>query len=162
MSTIGMSNGRKGRGHKVARRWRSRVVAKSQSSDRANGRKAQCREAKNDRIDDKSVNFRNIWPESHRCVDCGFDTASGLPNRARAEEAAIDQIAVGIEKWSIPMEYNPAHEFYFVHDHVWKASGIEPFGGCLCIGCLEKQIARRLTPDDFPDIHMDPYLQRRD
>ncbi len=25
------------------------------------------------------------------------------------------------------------------------------YSGCLCIGCLEKRIGRRLTPEDFPD-----------
>jgi hypothetical protein len=28
---------------------------------------------------------------------------------------------------------------------------MEPYGGVLCVGCLEKRIGRRLTPDDFPD-----------
>jgi hypothetical protein len=27
---------------------------------------------------------------------------------------------------------------------------MEPWGGCLCIGCLEKRIGRSLTPKDFP------------
>jgi hypothetical protein len=28
---------------------------------------------------------------------------------------------------------------------------MEPWDGCLCVGCLEKRIGRRLTPDDFDD-----------
>ena len=28
---------------------------------------------------------------------------------------------------------------------------MEPYGGCLCIGCLEKRIGRKLKPKDFPD-----------
>jgi hypothetical protein len=41
-------------------------------------------------------------------------------------------------------------EVYIVRDEIWKAAGIEPYGGCLCIGCLEKRIGRKLKPKDFP------------
>ena len=34
---------------------------------------------------------------------------------------------------------------------IWKAAGLEPMGGCLCIGCLEKRIGRKLTSGDFVD-----------
>jgi hypothetical protein len=36
-----------------------------------------------------------------------------------------------------------------VRDHVWKKAGMEPFGGCLCIGCLERRLGRKLKPKDF-------------
>jgi hypothetical protein len=26
---------------------------------------------------------------------------------------------------------------------------MEPMGGCLCVGCLEKRLGRRLRPKDF-------------
>jgi hypothetical protein len=42
---------------------------------------------------------------------------------------------------------------YIVHDHVWKAAGMEPWGGVLCVGCIEQRIGRRLTPDDFDHDH---------
>jgi hypothetical protein len=32
---------------------------------------------------------------------------------------------------------------------IWKAAAMEDFDGCLCIGCLEKRIGRRLVPKDF-------------
>ena len=32
-----------------------------------------------------------------------------------------------------------------------RIAGMEPYGGCLCIGCLEKRIGRVLAPRDFPD-----------
>jgi hypothetical protein len=48
-------------------------------------------------------------------------------------------------------QYNTQSEVYMVHDHVWKAAGMEPYGGCLCVGCLEKRIGRRLTPANFSD-----------
>ena len=44
-------------------------------------------------------------------------------------------------------------EVYTVRDSVWKAAGMEPMGGCLCIGCLEGRLGRRLIPKDFPRRH---------
>jgi hypothetical protein len=41
-------------------------------------------------------------------------------------------------------------EVYTVKHEVWKAAGMAPMRGCLCIGCLEKRIGRILTPKDFP------------
>ena len=45
-----------------------------------------------------------------------------------------------------------AWEWYIVADEVWRAAAT-PEGPArwLCIGCLEKRIGRRLTPEDFPD-----------
>jgi len=40
-------------------------------------------------------------------------------------------------------------ENYIVNDGVWAAAGLEPEGGRLCIGCLERRLGRRLTRDDF-------------
>lgn len=34
-------------------------------------------------------------------------------------------------------------EWYVVRADVWKASGVTPRGGCLCIGCLESRLGRR-------------------
>jgi hypothetical protein len=36
-----------------------------------------------------------------------------------------------------------------VRERVWEAAGMEPMGGCLCIGCLELRLGRRLKPKDF-------------
>ena len=30
---------------------------------------------------------------------------------------------------------------------------MEPFGGSLCVGCLEKQLGRKLKPKDFERDH---------
>jgi hypothetical protein len=38
-------------------------------------------------------------------------------------------------------------EYYMVTDAIWDAHG--PADGCLCIGCLENRMGRRLRPDDF-------------
>ena len=40
-----------------------------------------------------------------------------------------------------------------MRDAVWKAAGLEPMGGCICIECLEKRLGRRLSPKDFPRRH---------
>jgi hypothetical protein len=59
-----------------------------------------------------------------------------------------------IEKKSSP-EIGYDAEVYAVHDKVWRKAGMEPWGGCLCISCLEKRLGRRLKPKDFvPD---DPF-----
>ena len=41
-------------------------------------------------------------------------------------------------------------EYYMVIDRLWDRYG--PTDGCLCIGCLETRMGRRLQPDDFKDI----------
>jgi len=42
--------------------------------------------------------------------------------------------------------------FYKVKKDVWPLAGGEK--GVLCIGCLEARIGRELTPEDFPDNHI--------
>ena len=44
-------------------------------------------------------------------------------------------------------------EVYTIKAKVWKAAGMEPMGGCLCIGCLEKRFGRTLTAKDFMRRH---------
>ena len=36
-----------------------------------------------------------------------------------------------------------------VHDELWAQAGMDKLGGCLCVGCLERRIGRRLVPADF-------------
>jgi hypothetical protein len=51
-------------------------------------------------------------------------------------------------------------EWYIVHDDVWVAAGMKPIdpeddvgqGGFLSIGCLEKRLRRKLTPQDFTSV----------
>jgi hypothetical protein len=82
--------------------------------------------------------------ESHLCVDCGVNTAPGTQDRKGAEIALL-------LRGSSDVVFGSDTEVYIVTDEVWKASGLEGWGGCLCIGCLEKRIGRRLKPADFPD-----------
>jgi hypothetical protein len=89
--------------------------------------------------------------ESYCCVDCGYNTAPENLNGAEAEREAARQMRSGKRKWSIPETHDSRSETYIVHDHIWKAAGMGDWDGCLCIGCLEKRIGRRLTPNDFAD-----------
>jgi len=61
------------------------------------------------------------------CIDCGLATT---PHNSRGRPAGC---------W----------ELYMVHDHVWKRAGMAPNGGCLCIGCLEARLGRKLCYRDF-------------
>jgi hypothetical protein len=88
-----------------------------------------------------------------------INTAPGFSNRADLESALAAQKAAGIEA-DIEQEINERSEVYTVRDAVWKAAGMEPYGGCLCIGCLEKRLGRKLRPKDFlrGDAFNDPRL----
>jgi hypothetical protein len=91
-------------------------------------------------------------PESWRCVDCNLNTAPGVPNRIELEQAFNSQMlsATGggpsfkITYWC---------EIYTVRPAVWLHAGMKPFGGCLCIGCLERRLGRQLRPKDFDRRH---------
>jgi hypothetical protein len=81
-------------------------------------------------------------PESWLCVDCGVNTAPGCPNRKEVELA----FALRGETESV---FTAETEVYTVTRKVWQATGLAERGGCLCIGCLEQRIGRRLKPNDF-------------
>jgi len=58
------------------------------------------------------------------------------------------------DDWCIDCDINTvtAGEYYMVNDHVWSQTGIDTYGGMLCILCLEKRIGRNLISEDFLDI----------
>jgi hypothetical protein len=107
--------------------------------------------------DHVSVDLKGKTPESWNCIDCGVNTAPGYPSRIEMER--LYNTSVAITKLSgedVPvarLEFNDRCEVYSVRNTVWKAAGMEPMGGCLCIGCLEKRIGRRLKSKDFPRNH---------
>jgi hypothetical protein len=80
------------------------------------------------------------------CIDCGLNTAPGFSTRAEIQEAYY----AGDLKEGIAQRIDDQTEIYTVRDAVWRKAGMEPRGGCLCIGCLEKRIGRKLKPKDFP------------
>ena len=104
--------------------------------------------ADNDRPD-----FRRKLPESWQCIDCGRNTAPGIKNRAQTEQAFQILKLMGKEDEGVAMELNDQSEVYHLRDAVWKAAGMAPFGGCLCIGCLEKRLGHQLRPTDFDTSH---------
>jgi hypothetical protein len=81
--------------------------------------------------------------ESWLCVDCGFNTAPDETGKS-------------------PMRLSSDNEVYTVRNSIWAKAGMEPFGGCLCVGCLEKRLGRRLRPKDFKRDHVfnQPYFPR--
>ena len=96
------------------------------------------------------VNLDGEVPETWDCIDCGVNTAPCCLNRAQTEQALEalgdrwDRNEEGVEK-----TINDRSEVYTVRAAVWKEAKVEPFGGCLCIGCLEKRLGRTLRPSDF-------------
>jgi hypothetical protein len=100
--------------------------------------------------DPKRQTLKGHVTESWLCVDCGFNTAPKMMDRKQLELAsALTPEADG----GVEMAVTSDSEVYTVTDEVWKLTGLEAWGGCLCIGCLEKRIGRRLKPDDFPPDH---------
>jgi hypothetical protein len=70
-----------------------------------------------------------IIPESWHCIDCGVNTAPGLLNRAEAEKAFAAHSDRRIEQ---PID--ESSEIYCVRKEVWAKTGLDCYGGCLCIG----------------------------
>ena len=67
--------------------------------------------------------------------------SSRLSRYTRAADWSDKGVTQTINSWS---------EVYTVKPAVWKAAGMEPMDGCLCIGCLEQRLGRTLTARDFP------------
>lgn len=42
-------------------------------------------------------------------------------------------------------------EYYMVSDACWRRSGMQCFGGILCIGCLETRLGKKLKAINFKD-----------
>ena len=85
-------------------------------------------------LQEPALDFKGTMSESYLCI-CGYNTAPGNLNSAEAEEEAARQMRSGKRKWKILVTHDRRSETYFVHDHVWKAAGVEDWGGCLCIRC---------------------------
>ncbi len=92
----------------------------------------------------KKPDLRGQMPESWACIDCGFNTAPGCLNREQMEQAMTPWAGERVQPY-----IDHLSEVYMVTPAVWKVAGMEPMGGCLCIGCLEKRLGRTLTPKDF-------------
>jgi hypothetical protein len=85
--------------------------------------------------------------ESWVCIDCGINTAPGCLDGA---ETRRQLEATGESSATIDTRTT---EMYMVRDAIWKKANMEPWGGCLCIACLERRFGRRLKPKDFLSGH---------
>jgi hypothetical protein len=99
-----------------------------------------------------SKSWKGNVPESWDCVDCGVNTAPGCKSRVELETAML-RLGDRADTEGVTQSINDRSEVYHLRNHVWERAGIEPFGGCLCIGCLEKRIGRVLRPNDFKRGH---------
>jgi len=88
--------------------------------------------------------------ESWLCVDCGVNTAPGIPD---GPTTRIEMALKGTAKSRL----GPDSEVYTVWPKLWKKAGMKPWDGCLCIGCLEKRLGRKLKHSDFDP--SDPFNQ---
>jgi hypothetical protein len=98
------------------------------------------------------------YPSGHAtehwlCVDCGIDTAPGFPD---GPTTIRDIEAEGASYASIGGD----SEVYMVREAVWAKAGMEPFGGCLCIGCLERRLGRKLKLKRAPQWRCHYFLVR--
>ena len=93
----------------------------------------------------KKPDLKGKVPESWACIDCGVNTAPGHLNREQMEQA----LALDWNNQGVTQTYGELTEIYMVEEPIWEAAGMEPMGGCLCVGCLEKRLGRTLTPKDF-------------
>ena len=80
-------------------------------------------------------------PDSWECEDCGMDTAPGFPAAAQL----VEEISRNPD-WSWSLTFDESCEVYYVKPTVWAKADAK---GCLCIGCLEDRIGRRVRPKDF-------------
>lgn len=89
-------------------------------------------------------------PKSWRCIDCSINTAPGCSDREQMRQAlSVDWAGEGVEQ-----TIDEFSEIYTVRNKVWQAAGMAPFGGCLCIACLELRLGRALTTGDFLRNHV--------
>ena len=80
------------------------------------------------------------------CVDCGVNTFPGAPPPAIGK-IVMDTLG------ETPLTASAECEVYMVKSAVWEKAAMEPSGGCLCVGCLEGRLGRRLRPKDFVADH---------
>ncbi len=96
-----------------------------------------------------STRTLHLTPDSWICIDCGFDTAPGM-----ATQADINLMLSPVSVTNtFEMVVDDDSEVYTVKPSVWRKAGMDGKRGCLCIGCLEVRIKRRLVPNDFPRDH---------
>jgi hypothetical protein len=87
-------------------------------------------------------NLADGTTKSWECVDCGVNTAPGFPTENEI-------LKLFDEGKAALAEITTDSEIFMVGHDLWKNTKMEPWGGCLCVRCMEARIGRRLKPDDF-------------
>jgi hypothetical protein len=95
---------------------------------------------------ENKFNGPSVIPESWACVDCSINTAPGCLDRTQREQSLAGNVY-------IENTIDEMSEVYVVKPRLWIAAGMEETAGCLCIGCLEMRIGRRLVHKDFSRKH---------
>lgn len=97
------------------------------------------------------------WPRSVGSVVL-LDTSAGLPCSGRRRFTAHRQRRLKapcrdcrVDTLDMPGNSGGDYlsEYYMVHDDVWAQAGMASDGGWLCIGCLQRRLARHLTGRDL-------------
>jgi len=91
--------------------------------------------------DTKGVPDTNT-PLTWHCVMCGVNTHPGAKGRI----ALFEDLRT---KGKSRIRFDHKTEVYRVNDAVWKGAKVKEHDGCLCIGCLERRLGRKLKPKDF-------------
>lgn len=66
------------------------------------------------------------------------------------EQAALAGLEREYENWWACKDCNGYPDDYMVFHSTWRAAGMAPKGGFLCLSCLERRLGRPLTSHDFP------------
>jgi hypothetical protein len=79
-------------------------------------------------------------------------TAASTPRRGCSTDAEVQAALKNKKRKPVgQMQFSDKSEIYVVRNTVWAKAGAEDWGGCLCVGCLEKRLGRKLRPKDFAD-----------
>src|SRR5262249_10220981 len=99
-------------------------------------------------------------PDNWDCIDCGRDTLPGSNYRLfkmlGLPVSLRGSVKAGTKKRPSTIEISlqpPTHnaEMFALHSRIWRAAGAPD--GCLCVGCVERRIGRKLTSRDFLKRH---------
>lgn len=118
-------------------------------------------DAAGDVFDDAITEIEHIFQEQWDRKPTAVELIGGLmfSLASYSDEDDCDQcddaamaVCIDCNTETNPVGPGQRSEMYMVHDDVWAAAGMEPNGGCLCVGCLEKRLGRRLWSGDFRDV----------
>jgi hypothetical protein len=83
--------------------------------------------------------------------DLNRSETNRIRSKADRQVIALDQSPT---KTGFTVTQDERAEVYYVRERIWAEAGMDDWGGCLCIGCLEKRLGRRLRPKDFLRNHI--------